>query len=590
MQSYLGGRICLLAVLFLSGCANQTKPEWPANPSSSSQGIAYRPLTLPIMVLADTQFHESRGTASRYWSLAGDEFVPVTIRTGQQVIGAGDLLLSTLNQGRDYPLALHLGDGMDVSCQTEWALFSGVMRQGRGLPSSTSWLFTPGNHDGYLVGNFYPEKKGIYTQDYWSNVCNVGRSYADDKPAHGRMPKELVVNEYINLLKGKAAGSTNPSSENFCLEDKKLCVSYRVSSRPWESYIVQLVKLPAADLKQKGIYVVLLDTSDYVKRPYIDFSGPVAGVDAGISIEQIDSIMRLVSALPESSRFFLAGHHSFREWKFEEWDKVKADKFIALNSNKQSLGFIITAHTHEGGWYEHSLNNGVLKELNTGSLADSPLYFRTLGFEQSDSGAIDVVSKRILLEDNARSYCSEYRSPADGSGYSVNDQQSENERLSSAPALVRRMGTVIRAVGHFFAFWKAKHAELKPQLLAYADVVEATFPEQRTFTYHPFSTSYALSISGGEKLAAHLRRLASCNDANKCSVQQKGNLLYGLEQYFWFSDIPTAEKEKAHLLRYCAALVSAQEAGNGSPVIPEIIKNSAPSRRSLSPAGVESGR
>jgi hypothetical protein len=582
MQSYPGLRTCLLIALVLSGCANQTTPEWSENPIPQSPSNSSRPLTLPILVLADTQFHESRGTASRYWSLAGDEFVPVTIRTGQQVIGAGDLLLAALQQGSHYPLALHLGDGIDVSCQTEWALFSEVMRQGRGQPSSTSWLFTPGNHDGFLVGNFYPGSEGIYTEDYWSNVCNVGRSYKDAKPRHDRMPKELVVNDYINALKGKTAGSKNPSSDSFCLEDKKLCISYRIASRPWESYVVQLVRLPAADITQKSIYAVLLDTSDYPKRPYFNLSGPLAGVDAGISTEQIDAVMRLVSTLPESSKFFLAGHHSFKDWKFEEWDKAKADKFIAINANEHSLGFIITAHTHEGGWFEHHLNQSVLKELNTGSLADSPLYVRTLAFEKGENGTIDVVSDRLLLEKKAISYCSEYQSPADGSGYSVNDQQSENERLSSAPAPLRRTGASFRAVGHFFAFWKAKHAELKPQLLAYADVVEETIPEQRSFTYNPFSSSYALSITGGKRLATHLRNLANCNDAVKCSVQQKGNLLYGLERYFWFSDTPIPEKEMAHAKRYCAALVSAQEAGNGSTGVAEIMEKSAPTRRSIS--------
>lgn len=83
MQSYPGLRTCLLTILVLSGCANQTTPEWSENAVPQSQNNSPQPLTLPILVLADTQFHESRGTASRYWSLAGDEFVPVTIRTGQ---------------------------------------------------------------------------------------------------------------------------------------------------------------------------------------------------------------------------------------------------------------------------------------------------------------------------------------------------------------------------------------------------------------------------------------------------------------------------------------------------------------------------
>lgn len=118
----LSGLVALLLCNVLGACAAAPGIRWQdAGHALSAESI---PLTQPVVLLADTQIHESRGTASHFWSLAGDEFFPVTIRTGQQVIGAPDMLLEALERTRDAPLLLHLhlGDAIDVSCQSEWRL------------------------------------------------------------------------------------------------------------------------------------------------------------------------------------------------------------------------------------------------------------------------------------------------------------------------------------------------------------------------------------------------------------------------------------------------------------------------------------
>ncbi|WLI06715.1 hypothetical protein PSH66_29805 [Pseudomonas sp. FP597] len=567
-----------VCTISLSGCVNKRASNW--HDFTVLEDLHSENLTEPIVLVADTQFHESRGTASHYFSMAGDEFFPVTIRTGQQVIGAPDLLLRALDQGQSYPLALHLGDGIDVSCQTEWSLFKQVMGEARGRPSASSWLFSPGNHDGFMVGNIYPKTDGIYKTEYWNNVCNVGRGYAGSKQRFGRMPKETIVNDYVNLLRGQPLSQKNPASGQFCLDGNQLCVAYRIASEPWKSFIVQLVKLPPSRNNSRGVYALLLDTSDYPSRPNFGMGGPTAGIDAGISVDQIKAAQQLVSSLPDNSRYFFTGHHSFKDWKVESWKGEKLYRFVALSMGKQSLRFVVTAHTHEGGWYEHDFGGGHLQELNTGSLADAPLYYRDLSFQLYDGGAVSVRSNRILL-DSVHSKCNEYKPPADGSGYSVNDQQTESDRLSAAPAFLRRIGSFFSAAGHFFAFWEAKHSELKPQLLAYADIVQDVIPDNQAFNYHPYGTNYELPFRGGSSIAEHLRYLAGCFDAKKCSVSQKGNLLYSLDRYFWFSKIPVEQKQLSHNKRYCAAIVITGLAGDGSPTVEQSLQDSQPSVKRL---------
>jgi len=567
-----------IASLSLIGCENKPALIWEEGLRPQSRSSQH--LTVPIMMVADTQFHESRGTASRFFALSGDEFVPVTIRTAQQVIGAPDILKAVIESGDKFPLVLHLGDGVDVSCQTEWSLFNQVMGKIRGPPSSSSWLFTPGNHDGFFVGNVFPIKGGVYKPEYWSNMCNVGRGYINEKQKHDFSSKNTIVSDYINYLLDQPSDTKNFGNGSFCLDGKTLCVAYRISLLPWESYIVQLVKLPAEKQAEHKVYALMLDTSNYAARPHFWVGGPIAGIDAGLSIDQIRAAQGLLNNIDEASNFFFTGHHLFKDWKIDSWTEEKLGLLQTINSDSRSLKFIVTAHTHEGGWYRNKLGNGILSELNTGSLADAPLYFRTLSFDMEQDGAIKVISNRTLLKNGSLISCEQYPAVS-GPGYSVNDQESENERLSDAPAIVRRTGSLFRAAGNFFAFWKAKHTELKPQLLAYAQIIKQVIPEGQLFKYQPFGTSYSLKFTGGNELAAHMTRLAVCNHKTKCSIQQKGNLLYSLDQFFWFSGASALQQKNAHARRYCAAIESAELAGRGSEVIIKALKESAPEQMVL---------
>lgn len=584
--------------LLLCGCVSVSPPaSWEKSnnlradrgeaPGQEQADVISRraSLTLPIALLADTQIHESRGTASRYWSLAGDEFVPVTIRTGQQVIGASDLLLAARRHAKALPLTIHLGDAIDVSCESEWQEFTRTMQMVDGRPGAGSWLLAPGNHDGFLVGNWYPQKTDRYNENYWSNVCNVGRATKDGAVLHDRQPKPQLVSDYLKMLMGR---ERERDQDTLCVSDG-VCLSYRIDEKlGWTSYIVQLVRLPAAGSASRPVYMLLFDTSDYARKPRVELVGLRAGEEAAISAGQLSAALSLLKSVPADAYVILSGHHPLQQWNMADWPDAQRKLLHALLADPKVVPFVVTAHTHEGGWYRHQFEGRPIYELNIGSLSDAPLYYRTLAFEEVGSDTLNIFSQRQMLDDMTRPTCDDYRPPAEGSGYAVNDQKSESDRNSDKLSVWRFLASTTSAVRHFFKFWGAKHQELRPQLLTYADVVEKAMPADAILSYEPFgpvevAEAYykKYTLGSGSDVTAKLRYLANCVHGTQCSVQEKGNLLLRVHQYFWDSETPIAVREEAHRLRYCAALRSAEESAVGSVAMTDALSRSHTTRRQL---------
>lgn len=561
-----------LALGLLAGCASSPEVEdiharngWPATGTV--------PLTQPIAIIADTQIHESRGVASRWFNRSGDEVVSVTLRTGQQVIGEADVLLHAMELARSYPLVLHAGDALDVSCGTEWDLFTATMSaSGHAGPGPNSWLLTPGNHDGFLTGNIYPKDDGprrLYVKSYWSNLCNAGQIRIDQKNRYTYMPKEQIVERYTAMLEKHEGSSTGTPD---CNADGSLCWANRIrkGDRQWTSYIVQRVRLPAAQSSGTPIYALLIDSSDFSRRPYLN-PYSAAGVRAGVSVDQLRSLKRLTADLPPNARYFFVAHHPFAVWGGDEWDATTRALWLGLNNDPRSLRFLVSAHTHTGALLNHKGDLGPLTELNTGSLSDAPVYLRSLSFEEDSQGQIGFRSPAIpLLAEQGTPGCP---GPTLSSGqadmdYGVRGQDTESDRASGSLTFIRLAKTALSAVGHFFKFWSGKHEELRPQLLAYADVVERTIPPDETFRYYPYgmkiddgATLKPKLLQGGAGIAGELRRNANCTTGQGlCSVQAKGNLLLALEKHFWFDpSTPHSVKTDAHKLRLCMALAASAQ-------------------------------
>lgn len=552
---------CVLFSVLFGGCA--AVPYTLLDLPQGGPGADASALTVPIGLVADTQFHESRGVASRYVGLSGDEFVDVTVRSGQQVIGAADILKFALKRSLQFPLVIHVGDAIDVSCDTEWDHFKDIMRAGRGAhPSSTTWVFAPGNHDGFFTGNIFPKEKGWYRTEYWSNMCNAGRMWTNEKSRlYDLVSKNKIVSQYIKMLGDEIAAD---GWARGCTADTALCWSTFVSkNEPWRSFLLQRVLLPQAIDSKTSVYVLLLDSSNYDQRPYL-FSF-AAGTRGDISYLQMQEATKLIKALPPDSRYFFIAHHPTSDWKARNWEGARREAWKSLVQDKRSLQFLVSAHTHEGSLRQTGNELGNIVELNTGSLSDAPVYMRSLEFRMNAVGRIGFRSEAIKLRSENRD-CDVLEPLASKKGfeYGVDTQRSENARASEKPMLIRYAKATQSALRNFFKYWEAKHKELRPQLLAYADVVDKTMPDDAEISYTWTETDNGPKkedLRGKVAVSFALRKYANCVDGKgKCSVQAKGSLLLALEDYYWRDDkVPAEVKQKAYALRLCMATSAATD-------------------------------
>jgi hypothetical protein len=576
----------LALALLVAGCSTLQAPnaKLPDAPLASPA----IPSTLPIGIISDTQIHESRGTASRLASKAGDEVEEVTIRTGQQAIGSTDILMQALRGVSNMGLVLHLGDALDISCQTEWDAFARTMRVAGG---KTPWILVGGNHDGFYVGNISPTKSTRYNIGYWNQVCNQGR-FSDDKRSARHFNKAMVVSanaQHVLALQSTQVSSLSDIPKNRSCEGLSdgpiACAAWHIDrAMPWASYLVQLVRLPPAFSAEPPVYVLALDSSTYSRQPNVGYKQTLlAGLTAGFTAAQLREARTMVRQLPPDARFFIATHHHVDQWGITRLSANERFELTSLLGSYSFLNFALTAHTHEGGWYDHDVLGSSLLELNTGSLADPPIYYRDLSFLRTKEGDWRVRSDRHLLTLSSIPECVSYKPPDSDSGYAVDDQRSENDRLHEAPILIRRFGQVSSFLRHFFAFWKAKHEELRPQLLTYRDVVRASLPSDSSFFYERWEGE-PRSYQSRAELEARLEHLAWCTHQSKCSVTEKGNILKKLEDDLAPDSTvyPNDVLVKAHYARLCAAVSATEEVGKRDKMVDRVLMNSVPAEFKLS--------
>jgi hypothetical protein len=566
--------LALLVLLScLAGCAALRPTNWANDPDPRPNAAG--PVTGEVRIISDSQIHESRGIPSRYLSLAGDEVIGVTIRSGQQVIGAADLLAVAM--AGDYPLTLHLGDAIDLSCQSEWHRFTRVM-QAKGGPGATTWLLAQGNHDGFLAGNISPGASGLYVDEYWNNMCNARGVVSSDVIAtpdkknneKNFFKKRAVADAYYTKLIAGMKNRRALQDEVIC-DGTDLCVAHAFDN-DWKSFVVQLVKLPASEGAQgTKIFALLLDSSDFNEQPDSPFGKIKAGERGGITAGQSRKAIALLKTLPSDAVFFIVSHHPFSDWRIASWANADVAAMKDLMGDVRFMDFILSAH--EGGWYTHRLWDKALYELNTGSLADAPLYYRTLQFERDTNGGLIVHSRPIPLNTDLYATCANVPAPLPGSGYTAEEQKSVFERNSNKGPVVRFAAGFSSAIRHFFHLWRAKHTELRPQLLAYADVVKAISPDLDLPTPRG-----QCSVPGG--LSARMSCLAQCYDGDECAVSDKGALLLALDNHYWNKDTPAKIRQDAHELRYCMATQIAGESADPARV-EAILRNIEGDRRRL---------
>lgn len=369
------------------------------------------PISARLRIMADSQLHEFHGAPTFLMSRAADEMSEVAVRTSQQRLFAKDLLRSamTLSSGaREFPTIVHLGDAVDVSCKSEWEQFVDAMDSvGR------NWLLAPGNHDGFYIGNWLPDKgkrtRNVFSPKYGSEGWRLRCSVANTTPNDAfRLDKNELARRYLEKFGGTPTRSKDcgeSGCETFELARSGHQVFAKiVSKQPWKSYLLQSMDFSNSECVLRNdacvrSTLVLIDTSVYGERPKVPY--PLAGLIGAIGSEQWDKAEYWIKSY--SGNVVLVGHHPY-----DKLPNRDQQKLLEL-SCKQTIPLYVSAHTHDGYWREWPCpgSNRVLIELNVGSVLDWPVHFRTLQLYRRQDGRLAIGSDYIgMRTDSAELNCS----------------------------------------------------------------------------------------------------------------------------------------------------------------------------------------
>ena len=389
-----------LFALTIAGCAVQ-----PGRITAELPG-RYIPLAKPIIAVGDTQEHNATGFPLHQEDGAVDTYVEVAQRPPEQPLFGRRLLEWAIQRHPDLPL-LHLGDVVDMSCQTEWIRMRRIFETG-----SQPKVILPGNHDGLLFGIFNHDLLSDYLKGdvlEWQRGCRQ-TSEADDVPpsSDGKGPalnKRMFLQKYIEFL---AAGPNyqfgltsakklkgvrdiqlawiNPDQEGFVEKADANLVFGRDYAT---SFIVQKLRLPPEPDAPRRVTIVAIDTSQLSVA--IGVLNMLAGESPGDTGRVLDGQARIIETYVQEAQrageiVIFAGHHSWNQLD------VGSRKLLARIMERVDNPLVfISAHTHEGWWAMHRLGNRSLLELNVSSLADWPIAYRRISF------AYDPAAKRIKV-------------------------------------------------------------------------------------------------------------------------------------------------------------------------------------------------
>ena len=268
-----------------------------------------------VWLYADTQLHNMLADSARARSASADKKAKVAIRPPVLDLWGRHALIDAAEKMRsDGHLALFLGDAANVSCISEFSAFIELNRE-------VNWIFVPGNHDGYYMGNmtFAPRDKGSEKQDKsWEGSCLGGSGLAADeerkirdlenalygfadkgKQTHvdeGVLTKAHAIWLYLDDLRKRGVIASDPlvlgnwsegndegqrmfittGTVSHGQDEARLDIVASVSGqsngrhagnyeRSWDSYLLQRLTLP------DGRVFVLMDTSDYWRSPTSGF-------------------------------------------------------------------------------------------------------------------------------------------------------------------------------------------------------------------------------------------------------------------------------------------------------------------------------
>ncbi len=398
-------RICFFVtvgsfILTIVGCTTQ-----PGRITTNLPG-RYIPLTRPMIAVGDTQEHNATGFPLHQEDGAVDTYVEVAQRPAEQPLFGRRLLEWAIQKHPDMPL-LHLGDVVDMSCQSEWHRMRKIFDTGE-----QAKVILPGNHDGLLFGVFNHDLLTDYLKGEvleWQRGCRQTSEDEDVPPSSdGKGPalnKRMFIQKYIEFLatgphhhfglkspqktkdlKDIQLAWINPDQEGFV---EKVDANLVFGRNYATSFIVQKLRVPAEPDALRRVTIVGIDTSQLSVA--MGVLNMLTGDSPGDTGRVLDGQARIIDAYVQEAQrageiVIFAGHHSWNQLDIESRNRL-----ATIMERVDNPLVYISAHTHEGWWAMHRLRNRSLLELNVSSLADWPIAYRRIGF------AYDPAAKRIKV-------------------------------------------------------------------------------------------------------------------------------------------------------------------------------------------------
>jgi hypothetical protein len=389
----------LLLVLAIAGCAGQDQNPVRIPDDRFGQ---YIPLTLPIILVGDTQEHEATGFPLLQSDGAVDSYVEVAQRPPEQPLFGRRLLEWAIEHHPDKPM-IHLGDVIDMSCLSEHRRMQKIFEKAR-----QPVALTTGNHDGLLFGIFNYDIVATYMQGEaleWQRGCRPGTGLEGEKSGNGRglgLSKRNFIAGYLRRLStghlpqeglpvpadsGHVTVSwVNPDPQGFIERIEADLVDGRDYA---QSFILHKLRLPPAPGAPLRTTIVAMDTSQL--NVAIGFFSTAMGEspgDVGLVMEgQAKVVSQWVSEARKAGEIVIfAGHHP--------WAMLSPGTRLRLEPILESVDHplvYISAHTHSGFWALHRVGGRDLLELNVSSLSDWPLAYRRVSF------AYDPQARRIRV-------------------------------------------------------------------------------------------------------------------------------------------------------------------------------------------------
>ena len=362
----------LLAGLVLAACANFVPQAGP----QAEPGGTYVPLTTPFIAIGDTQEHEATGFPLHDNDSAVDAYVEVAQRPPEQPLFGRRILEWALQSHPGEPF-LHLGDVMDMSCQSEAQRIRKAFEAGGGRGA-----ILPGNHDGLMFGIYgYNILEAALDKDArkWNRACRRGAR--EDDRSRKSEGEALSKRDFIRLyLSGQLAGIPKPGlrvpaesgehrirwrhpDPNAFLSaiEANLVDGYRYA----DSFMAQRLRLPQAPGAPRGVIVIGLDTNQAgaLVSTWDTLLGHSPGNVGHVHPDQVRAVTTWVLEAARSGDIVVfAGHHNWRSLGLPSRLLLRD-----LMANLLHPLVYLSAHTHSGFWAVH-------RELDRRPLANNNFF------------------------------------------------------------------------------------------------------------------------------------------------------------------------------------------------------------------------